>query len=348
LAGLKNLAYLSLSATKVTHEGLKELIGLDKLLLLDLDDGQFTDATLRVLRKIGLLHTTCKAWKNGSDDPLDDHFWIRKMSWKEMSALRPASADEVMVFSLAFTPVTDAGLGELTAFRNLRSLSLNGSFITKNGLNELRGLKHLTALSLRGEVVTDDMLQELANLKGLSALGLGSAPLTDSSIKLLAGVKELTVLELSAAYGVTDRHLSELKSLKKLATLGLNRSRVSDHTLRTLREIGVLHSLSIARGTGKTRPISPADVISFDPGASAAKNRPSSRIRSNRGFMGTSKKKVREISVRPNAQDQLPGRLQRLQPTQNLDAGPVNCIQSFGPFFRISAFPWGGGYLPRL
>jgi hypothetical protein len=36
------------------------------------------------------------------------------------------------------------------------------------------------------------------------------------------------------------------------------------------------------------------------------------------------------IVSHPNDPDQLPGRLQRLQPTQNEYAGPVNCIRSFG------------------
>ena len=35
---------------------------------------------------------------------------------------------------------------------------------------------------------------------------------------------------------------------------------------------------------------------------------------------------------RPNAKDQLPGRLPILQPTESGDAGPVNCIRSFGQF----------------
>jgi hypothetical protein len=34
----------------------------------------------------------------------------------------------------------------------------------------------------------------------------------------------------------------------------------------------------------------------------------------------------------PNAKDQLPGRLQRLQILDSKNAGPVNCIQSFGLF----------------
>jgi hypothetical protein len=37
-----------------------------------------------------------------------------------------------------------------------------------------------------------------------------------------------------------------------------------------------------------------------------------------------------DANANANDKDQLPGRLQRLQATQNEDAGPVNCIRLFG------------------
>ena len=40
--------------------------------------------------------------------------------------------------------------------------------------------------------------------------------------------------------------------------------------------------------------------------------------------------------VPPNAPDQLPGRLERLQPTENQNAGPVNCIRLFCALFKMS------------
>jgi len=36
-----------------------------------------------------------------------------------------------------------------------------------------------------------------------------------------------------------------------------------------------------------------------------------------------------DIVSHPNAPDQLPGRLQRLQRAKNQNAGPVNCIRLF-------------------
>ena len=53
----------------------------------------------------------------------------------------------------------------------------------------------------------------------------------------------------------------------------------------------------------------------------------------------------------PNAPDQLPGRLQRRQPTKNQNAGPVNCIRLFGfenlqcPLFL---FPFSSSRFIRL
>jgi hypothetical protein len=38
----------------------------------------------------------------------------------------------------------------------------------------------------------------------------------------------------------------------------------------------------------------------------------------------------------PNVPDQLPGRLQRLQPPENRNAGPVNCIRWFGRTLAVT------------
>src|SRR6202034_692338 len=65
LAGLKNLTTLDLRGTGVTIADLKDLAGLKNLTTLDL--GETTDATLRALREIGLLHTITQATaKDGS------------------------------------------------------------------------------------------------------------------------------------------------------------------------------------------------------------------------------------------------------------------------------------------
>ena len=99
LVPLTSLTCLYLHGTKVTNAGLKELAPLKKLNDLFLEDKNVTDQTLSVLREINLLHALTLA--RNSDNK------------------RPATPEDVASFSLWRTQVTDAGLKELAALKNL-------------------------------------------------------------------------------------------------------------------------------------------------------------------------------------------------------------------------------------
>src|SRR5262245_1906787 len=76
-------------------------------------------------------------------------------SWKEgLLAKVPAPAPEVGL-DLHNTPVTDAGLKELAAFKNLQALDLTGTEVTDGGLKDLAALKSLRVLDLAVTSVTD-------------------------------------------------------------------------------------------------------------------------------------------------------------------------------------------------
>ncbi len=141
LAKLKNLTTLDLQNTKVTTQGLSELAGLKKLTALGLSAGQLTDANLRVLREIGLLHRLPQTGTGPNE--------------------RPKSAADVGAFSLWHSPVTDEGLRELAGFKNLAWLDLRDTRLTDAGLKELAGLKNLSTLFLQGTQVTDAGVAEL-------------------------------------------------------------------------------------------------------------------------------------------------------------------------------------------
>ena len=125
--------------TKVTHEGLKELAGLTKLTELGLSESQLSDANLRVLRQIGLLHCLNQA----------------------ESRERPKSAEQITSLALCRSPVTDAGLRELATLKNLTWLDLRDTRVADAGLKELAGLKNLDTLLLQGTQVTDAGVHEL-------------------------------------------------------------------------------------------------------------------------------------------------------------------------------------------
>src|SRR5262245_7736454 len=78
----------------------------------------------------------------------------------------------VVEVSLAKARVTDAGLKELTHFKQLRALQLSGARITDHGIKELVPLKRLEILKLDKTLITDNGLKDLAKMKQLLALVL--------------------------------------------------------------------------------------------------------------------------------------------------------------------------------
>jgi internalin A len=72
-----------------------------------------------------------------------------------------APGKPVVKVNLRGTQVTDAGLKELAALKNLTTLDLNLTQVTDAGLKELATLKNLTTLELVYTKVTDVGLKEL-------------------------------------------------------------------------------------------------------------------------------------------------------------------------------------------
>jgi hypothetical protein len=152
LAHFKNLKTLDIAWTPVTAAGLKELAPLSKTLsTLGLTrtnyryrqspGAKITDKSLRTLREIGLLHAIhAAAGKDGA---------------------RPSSPEEVNLIGLTMTEVTDAGLKELSEFKNLATLYLDYTDVTDVGLKELAALKNLRILHLQYTDVTDAGVAEL-------------------------------------------------------------------------------------------------------------------------------------------------------------------------------------------
>ena len=95
--------------------------------------------------------------------------------------------------ALVMGKVTDAGLKELKALKQLTTLNLYGAAVTGAGLKELKDLKQLTSLDLYGAAVTGAGLKELKDLKQLTSLNLGATGVTADGVadlqKALPGCK---------------------------------------------------------------------------------------------------------------------------------------------------------------
>ena len=122
---------------------------------------------MEALRKAGALAMPLAANTNlisvsfigGSDKVNDSHL-----------AQLKAVADQLVWLNLAGTKVTNGGLKNLEALKNLTKLHLEKTQIGDAGLASLKGLADLEYLNLYGTQVTDAGLQQLAGLKNLKNL----------------------------------------------------------------------------------------------------------------------------------------------------------------------------------
>ncbi len=104
---------------------------------------------------------------------------------KNLEVLKPV-ADQIKWVDLARTQVTDAGLAQLTAMKNLNRLHLENTKITDAGLDKIKGLANLEYLNLYGTAVTDAGIIKLAGLKKLKKLFVWQSKVTEGGAKKLA------------------------------------------------------------------------------------------------------------------------------------------------------------------
>ncbi len=116
LAGLQKLTTLDLTGTRVQGQALGKLAGLGKLATIQLDE--ITDDSLEGLRDAGLLHALPNA--------------------EAVGGKRATKDEEIDVFRLADTKVTDKGLKHLFGLTNLTFVTLKGTKISDSGMNELK------------------------------------------------------------------------------------------------------------------------------------------------------------------------------------------------------------------
>ena len=123
---------LDLSGSRITDDGLKEIVNLTNLQSLSLGGCKVTDRGIKELA-----------------------------NFKRLEAL-----------DLSITRITDAGLKDLAKIKSLRTLNLGDTEITDAGLNELVAIEGLETLILGVKNVTDAGMKQLAKMKKLRVLDI--------------------------------------------------------------------------------------------------------------------------------------------------------------------------------
>jgi len=102
--------------------------------------------------------------------------------WKS-GVLPKLPAPEVSFgLKLWYTQITDAGLHEIAAMKNLTCLDLSETGITDAGLKELVGLQKLTTLNVNRTKISNAGLKTLAGLKNLVHLDVAFTKVTDAAV----------------------------------------------------------------------------------------------------------------------------------------------------------------------
>ncbi len=119
---------------------------------------------------------------------------------QELSAIK----QQVVSLDLAKMPVTDADLGFISSFENLRRLNLNFTNITGATLGELKKLKHLHTLALSGTKVEANALRTVQSFPKLKTLYAWNIAVPEAEMsRIIAGSKRVKIETGSA--GDTSR-----------------------------------------------------------------------------------------------------------------------------------------------
>jgi hypothetical protein len=150
---------------------------------------------------------------------------------------------------IAHQKAADRALAAATRLRRLQHLSIAFSPVSNAGLDHLRALTGLESLKLAYlDGTTGEAYKPIESLTRLRALELESLPLTDAELSFLPHLTELRTLELEQVK-LTDAGMVYLKDLIHLRTLTLDSVAITSAGLERLHELARLSVLKI-RKTG--------------------------------------------------------------------------------------------------
>jgi hypothetical protein len=220
------LTKVDATGTKFNDDGLAQLAGQDRLTSLNLAHTSVTEAGLVHLRKIPNLQSL---ELRTSDAGLAELAQIKSL--KRLGVI-------------AWSPITDVGLGHLKDMKNLEELNVSYNEITSVGIEHLRGLRRLSNLCLNATKVDDVGMAAIKDIKTLDTLWLGGCPVTDAGLAHLRGHSNLKALIVGNEH-VTDATIGILRTVPKLELLYIGTSKLTDACLDDLAAIKTLRNLDV-------------------------------------------------------------------------------------------------------
>src|SRR5579864_899515 len=198
---------LDVSGTRVTDQGLEQLVRYTKLSALRLLQTSIGDAGMSHVQKLHELTLLDLSASKVTDEGV---FRLSTLTKLKVFAVNGPSVSDKSVDILAKLPqltdldltstrVSDRGLEKIASHQNLQKLKLNGCIgVTDLGLKHLKTLPKLTELEISGTSVTDSAIADIASMKQLKVIYLGGT-LTAAGLARLRSLRpDVEVLATSA------------------------------------------------------------------------------------------------------------------------------------------------------
>ncbi|HQR06812.1 MAG TPA: hypothetical protein PLN21_08325 [Gemmatales bacterium] len=214
ISTLKHLQWIQLGNLTYTEKGLRQLAGSTTLKAVVM--GNFSkDDDLKQIAKIRSLRTLyLNRNKEMTDRGIRELAALKQLEWLDLSG----------------TGVTDAGMKELAALKELSWINLSGTSVTDVTAAQLRSLNKLSHVDLAYTGVSQDGLREVAKIKGMKSLDMSG---TEARGNKDLGTSKMRELRLNNT-SMTDEDLKAIPNLKEIKHLNLSGTKITDKGLESL------------------------------------------------------------------------------------------------------------------
>lgn len=139
--------------------------------------------------------------------------------------------------------VTNAGLAQLAALKNLTSLTLTSTDLTPDNLSAIGGIQSLNELLLSSTKTNDNVVAKLTAIPHLQTLDLSGTLITQAVGTSLSQMRELSILKLSST-AANDQLVIMLHNLP-LRELRLEKTQISGAAIPEILKIETLEHLGV-------------------------------------------------------------------------------------------------------
>lgn len=211
-AKLRYLETLVIPWSPITSEGVRSLKECTGLVAINLNCTAIDDQALRHIAMLPNLRELRLAWTNVTDSGLGE---LRQ---------------ELQIIDVSHTRVTDHGVASIVSDGTLHVICANGTSITDATGRGLGANRSLRMVALNGTSIGDGTIASLIDCKELASLEIASTCISDASADAVARLTSLQLLD-AAINNIGDRFCRAACALNELNNLNVAYTRCGDPSL---------------------------------------------------------------------------------------------------------------------